>query len=119
MERKYKHLCRPIKIGNVTFRNRGMDGGEHQVRPVVLFMLEQTVSADDKEAAEGQQPDEPGALRPGKGDAGQAEMEEGAYKAYRGSRNGGEDDPFQGDFQLLQVFQEPGCTSFASLQRNK
>lgn len=22
MERKYKHLCRPIKIGNVTFRNR-------------------------------------------------------------------------------------------------
>lgn len=85
----------------------GMDGGEHQVRSAVLFMLEQVVSAYDKEAAEGQQPDEPGALRPGLGDARQAEVEEGAHNPYCGSRNGGEDNPFQGDFQLLQIFQEP------------
>ena len=63
----------------------GMDGGEHQVRPAVLFMLEQAVSAYNKETGEGQQPDEPGALRPGLGDARQAVVEEGAHKSYRGA----------------------------------
>lgn len=86
----------------------GMDGGEHQVRPRVLFVLEQAVGGHDKQAAEGQQPDQPGALFPGTGCAGQAKVEERAYQAHRGTREGGKDNPFQGGFQLLQIFQEPG-----------